>query len=183
MDWQNDPELEKLFEDELDERSRSLSRGAEAMLAGEITSELMGQMIREGHTIKGTGRVMGYEGIARGGEACEAVWRFIQLGELPANSMLARSLLLLAESIPHALGGDDAAVSDAIEALRTVIADASLLENFPEPLTPTSLTRQADSPEISSKPDAVPEEVESDSEAVIPPEAVAANGSAVREES
>ena len=184
MDWQNDPELEKLFKDELDERSRSLSRGAEAMLAGEIiTSELMGQMIREGHTIKGTGRVMGYEGIARGGEACEAVWRFIQLGELPANSMLARSLLLLAESIPHALGGDDAAVSDAIETLRTVIADASLLENFPEPLTPTSLTRQADSPEISSKPDAVPEEVESDSEAVIPPEAVAANGSAVREES
>ncbi|MEE8486227.1 MAG: response regulator, partial [Acidimicrobiia bacterium] len=183
MDWQNDPELEKLFKDELDERSRSLSRGAEAMLAGEITSELMGQMIREGHTIKGTGRVMGYEGIARGGEACEAVWRFIQLGELPANSMLARSLLLLAESIPHALGGDDAAVSDAIETLRTVIADASLLESFPEPLTPTSLTPQADSPEISSKPDAVPEEVESDSEAVIPPEAVAANGSAVREES
>lgn len=183
MDWQNDPELEKLFKDELDERSRSLSRGAEAMLAGEITSELMGQMIREGHTIKGTGRVMGYEGIARGGEACEAVWRFIQLGELPADSMLARSLLLLAESIPHALGGDDAAVSDAIETLRTVIADAYLLENFPEPLTPTSLTRQADSPEISSKPDAVPEEVESDSEAVIPPEAVVANGSAVREES
>jgi len=134
MDWQNDPELEKLFKDELDERSRSLADGAQAMLNGEITSELAGRMLREGHTIKGTGRVMGYEGIARGGEACEFVWRFIQQGDLAPTSMLGRTLLMLAEAIPKALGGDDSGVSDAIETVRTLIVDPALLGALPEPL-------------------------------------------------
>ena len=110
MDWQNDPELEQLFKDELDERSSSLAEGARAMSSGEVTSELAGRMLREGHTIKGTGRVMGYEGIARGGEACEFVWRFVQQGDLVPTSMLGRTLLMLAEAIPPALGGDDSAV-------------------------------------------------------------------------
>ena len=135
MDWQNDPELEKLFKDELDERSASLAEGAHAMMNGEITSELAGRMLREGHTIKGTGRVMGYEGIARGGEACEFVWRFVQQGDLVPSSMLGRTLLLLAEAIPPALGGDTSEVSEAIETVRTLVVDPALLESLPEPLT------------------------------------------------
>jgi chemotaxis protein histidine kinase CheA len=135
MDWQNDPELEKLFKDELDQRSASLVEGAQAMMDGEITSELAGRMLREGHTIKGTGRVMGYEGIARGGEACEFVWRFIQQGDLDPTSMLGRTLLMLAEAIPPALGGDTTAVSEAIETVRTLIVHPALLESLPEPLS------------------------------------------------
>jgi len=127
MDWQNDPELEKLFKDELDDRSGSLIEGAQAMLSGDITSELSGRMLREGHTIKGTGRVMGYEGIARGGEASEFVWRFVQQGDLEPSSMLGRTLLMLAESIPDALSGDDTTVSASIDTLRTLIDDPSLL--------------------------------------------------------
>lgn len=134
MDWQNDPELEKLFKDELDERSLSLAEGAQAMLDDAITSELAGRMLREGHTIKGTGRVMGYEGIARGGETCEFVWRFIQQGDLEPSSMLGRTLLMLAEAIPPALTGDVSPVSDAIETVRTLIMDPTLLESIPEPL-------------------------------------------------
>ncbi len=146
MDWQNDPELEKLFEDELDERSSSLAEGAQAMLDGAITSELAGRMLREGHTIKGTGRVMGYEGIARGGETCEFVWRFIQQGDLAPSSMLGRTLLMLAEAIPPALKGDDSAVSDAIETVRTLIVDPSLLESIPEPMA------VSDEPSESTEP-------------------------------
>ncbi len=134
MDWQNDPELEKLFKDELDERSASLAEGAQAMMSGEVTSEIAGRMLREGHTIKGTGRVMGYEGIARGGETCEVVWRFIQQGDLETSSMLGRTLLLIAESIPPALGGDAAEVSEAIEMVRTLIVDPTMLEAIPVPL-------------------------------------------------
>ncbi len=118
MDWQNDPELEKLFKDELDERARSLVEGAQAMLDGKITLELAGRMLREGHTIKGTGRVMGYEAIARGGETCEVIWRWVQQGEIEASSMLARTLMLLAEAIPDALGGDVEPVSMAIDTRR-----------------------------------------------------------------
>jgi chemotaxis protein histidine kinase CheA len=135
MDWQNDPELEKLFKEELDDRSSSLVEGAGAMLRDDISSELAGRMLREGHTIKGTGRVMGYEGIARGGEACEFVWRFIQGGELEPSSMLGRTLLILAEAIPEALDGDDTAVSEAVEMLRTLVDDPALLALLPEPMT------------------------------------------------
>ncbi len=150
MDWQNDPELEKLFKDELDERSRSLAEGAQAMLNGEITSEIAGRMLREGHTIKGTGRVMGYEGIARGGEACEFVWRFIQQGDLQPSSMLGRTLLMLAEAIPAALGSESSAVSDSIDTLRTLISDPALLESLPEPMeseAPLSVELPASEPD------------------------------------
>ena len=145
MDWQNDPELEKLFKEELDERSASLADGAQAMMSGEVTSEIAGRMLREGHTIKGTGRVMGYEAIARGGETCEVVWRFIQQGDLEPSSMLGRTLLLVAESIPPALGGDDAAVSEAIDMVRTVVVDPTMLEAIPEALV-------ADEPVLDERP-------------------------------
>jgi chemotaxis protein histidine kinase CheA len=156
MDWQNDPELEKLFKDELDERSASLADGARAMMDGEITSELAGRMLREGHTIKGTGRVMGYEGIARGGEACEFIWRFIQQGDLAPSSMLGRTLLMLADAIPPALGEDDAGVSDAIETVRTLIVDPVLLESLPEPLVTDAAPPEPESAEPVSPPDAEP---------------------------
>lgn len=156
MDWQNDPELEKLFKEELDDRSSSLVDGAEAMLRNDISSELAGRMLREGHTIKGTGRVMGYEGIARGGEACEFVWRFIQQGELEPSSMLGRTLLILAEAIPQALGGDDKTVSEAIEVLRTLIDVPALLELLPEPMTTSESPSPPDdthrAPDVDAEP-------------------------------
>jgi chemotaxis protein histidine kinase CheA len=164
MDWQNDPELEKLFKDELDERSASLADGAQAMINGEITSELAGRMLREGHTIKGTGRVMGYEGIARGGEACEFVWRFVQQGDLASSSMLGRTLLMLAEAIPPALGGDTSEVSDAIETVRTLVVDPKLLESLPEPLASSSETSPDAMPD--SEPDASAEVIDEGSDAL-----------------
>lgn len=155
MDWQNDPELAKLFKDEMDERSSSLAEGADAVLAGEITAEISSQMLREGHTVKGTGRVMGYEGIARGGEACELVWRFIQQGDLPLSPMLGRTLALLAESIPHSLLGDDVPVSEALETLRTLIENPDLLAKLPNPLTPEEPASQAAAGGVESEQDGV----------------------------
>jgi chemotaxis protein histidine kinase CheA len=138
MDFQNDPELEKLFKAELDERSASLVEGARAMASGDLTTDLAGRMLREGHTIKGTGRVMGYEGIARGGEACEFIWRWIQQGDITPSSMLARTLEHLAQAIPGAIGGDDHQISIALDTVRALIADPALVEQLPEPLVDQS---------------------------------------------
>ena len=134
MDFQNDPELEKLFKDELDERAGSLAAGARAMAAGELTPEIAGKMLREGHTIKGTGRVMGYEGIARGGETSEFVWRWVQQGDLVPSSMLARTLEHLAQAIPSALSGDTTEISVAIDTVRALISDPTLVDQLPEPI-------------------------------------------------
>lgn len=134
MDFQNDPELEQLFKDELDERAGSLALGAQAMAEGEVSSELAGRMVREGHTIKGTGRVMGYEGIARGGETSELVWRWVQQGDLETSSMLARTLEHLAHAIPGTLGGDEGAVSVAIDTVRALIVKDDLVSQLPDPM-------------------------------------------------
>jgi chemotaxis protein histidine kinase CheA/ActR/RegA family two-component response regulator len=146
MDFQNDPELEKLFKDELDERSSSLASGARAMAEGELTMDLAGRMLREGHTIKGTGRVMGYEGIARGGETSEFVWRWIQQGDLQPSSMLARTLEHLANAIPGALAGDDVQISVAIDTVRAIVSDPTLVDQLPEPLVSQDVTPPSATP-------------------------------------
>ncbi|MFV1999488.1 MAG: response regulator [Acidimicrobiia bacterium] len=147
MEFENDPELERLFKDELDERAASLGEGAQAMLDGEITSEIAGRMLREGHTIKGTGRVMGYEGIARGGETCELIWRWIQQGDLESSSMLGRTLMHLSDAIPQALGGDEEPVSMAIDTVRTLIDDPAKLEELPRPLGDDENGQEGDVPD------------------------------------
>lgn len=133
MDFQNDPELEQLFRSELDERAASLADGARMMANDAVTPEISGRMLREGHTIKGTGRVMGYEGIARGGETSELIWRWVQAGDLVPSSMLARTLEHLARAIPEALGGGDRDISEAIDMIRTLVVDDDLLAELPEP--------------------------------------------------
>lgn len=132
MAVQYDPDLESLFREELTERSTSLAEGATAVIDGQVTAELAGRMVREGHTIKGTGRVMGHEVIARGGETCEVVWRWIQNGEIEPTVMLGRALGLLVAALPDALDNDLGGVLDAIDVIRTLIADPVRLTQLPE---------------------------------------------------
>ncbi len=157
MDILQDPELEKLFKDELDERSKSLIEGARAMADGEAGSEVAGTMLREGHTIKGTGRVMGYEAVARGGETSELVWRWIQQGRLEPSSMLARTLQHLAEAIPGALSGEERSISVAIDAVRALVIDEELLEMLPNPLADED-DSDTEASADSTAPEDVPDE-------------------------
>ena len=106
------------------------------MAAGELNAELSGRMLREGHTIKGTGRVMGYEGIAQGGETCELVWRWIQQGDLQPSSMLARTLEHLAAAIPEALGASDHDVLVAIDTIRAMVDDKLIYQHRHRALNP-----------------------------------------------
>jgi hypothetical protein len=52
-----------MFVEEVTERSARLVAGAQALSAGTMTPQEAGDLLREGHTIKGTGRVMGYEDV------------------------------------------------------------------------------------------------------------------------
>ena len=134
MAVQNDPDLESLFREELTERAASLAEGAKAIIDGSVTAELASRMVREGHTIKGTGRVMGQEIIARGGETCEVVWRWIQHEELAPTTMLGRAMSHLVDALPEALGSSGQGVSGAIDAIRTLVADPARLAELPEPM-------------------------------------------------
>ncbi len=67
MSWSNDPELQQMFVEEVTERSARLVEGAQSLGAGTMTPQEAGDLLREGHTIKGTGRVMGYEDVGSAG--------------------------------------------------------------------------------------------------------------------
>ncbi len=145
MAVQNDPDLESLFREELTERASSLAEGAAAVIDGTVTPDLAGRMVREGHTIKGTGRVMGHEVIARGGEACEVIWRWIQQGDYQPTptGVVGRVMAILANSLVEALSGSTADVNEALESLRTLVTDPDRRAELPEPL------EEPDPPEAS----------------------------------
>lgn len=149
MAVQNDPDLESLFREELTERAASLAEGAAAIVNEAVTPELAGRMVREGHTIKGTGRVMGHEVIARGGETCEVIWRWIQQGDYQPTGMVGRVLAILASSLVEALSGSSNDVNSSIATLRTLISNPERLQELPEPLDdpPTPSDQSANPPD------------------------------------
>ncbi|MEZ5174638.1 MAG: response regulator [Acidimicrobiia bacterium] len=175
MAVQNDPDLDTLFREELTERSASLADGAAAIIAGTVDHDLAATMVREGHTIKGTGRVMGHEAIARGGEVCEVVWRWIQHDELQPTAMLGRALSYLGDALPAALDGPSDEISGAIDAIRTLVADPARLAELPEPVDDVRVELRpapASAPEPTLKavepPDELPHDVGPAVEAIAP---------------
>ena len=89
MTWVMDPELYELFAEELNERSAVLADGARAIEAGVVDEIDPEEMRREGHTIKGTGRMMGFTAISSAGKLLEDTWRSIDEGGLEIDARLA----------------------------------------------------------------------------------------------
>ncbi|MCJ7725724.1 MAG: Hpt domain-containing protein, partial [Acidimicrobiia bacterium] len=59
----DDPELRGLFSAELEERSSRLAEAAQLARSGTATPPDLELLRREAHTIKGTGRMMGFTAI------------------------------------------------------------------------------------------------------------------------
>ena len=107
-----------MFLDEVDERSKRLIEGGQAMKSGAVDGEMAGVMLREGHTIKGTARVMGFEAISDAGKMIEDLWRGVKAGDIEPYPNLGRSLVALAESLMAATDADpDAGSPEMNEAM------------------------------------------------------------------
>ncbi len=106
MSWSADPELLQMFLDEVAERSQRLIVGGKAMSSGGVDDEMSGVMLREGHTIKGTARVMGFEAISDAGKMIEDLWRAIKAGDIEPYPNLGRCLVTLAETLDDATQAD-----------------------------------------------------------------------------
>ncbi|MFQ5553822.1 MAG: response regulator [Acidimicrobiia bacterium] len=106
MNWTSDPELQEMFFTELGERCARLLEGARAMQEEAVDGELAGAMLREGHTIKGTSRVMGFEMLSQAGRLIEELWRGIQHGDEEPSAGLGERLEAVAVAIPPAAKAD-----------------------------------------------------------------------------
>lgn len=130
MSWSNDPELQQMFVDEVTERSARLIEGAKALRSGTMTSQEAGDLLREGHTIKGTGRVMGYEDVGSAGLMLEMLWRWIQHEDFTPEPVFGRFLEALSASIPRALD-DPAELAEAMDAIHVFLDGQTLPEELP----------------------------------------------------
>ena len=130
MGWSNDPEMQKMFLDEVTERSARLVEGAQALRAGTVSPQEAGDLLREGHTIKGTGRVMGYDDVGSAGLMLEMIWRWIQQGDITPVPLFGRVLEGLSAAIPKALD-DPAELAVAMTAVHEFFDGQELPEELP----------------------------------------------------
>jgi two-component system sensor histidine kinase and response regulator WspE len=122
--------MQKMFLDEVTERSARLVEGAQALRAGTVSPQEAGDLLREGHTIKGTGRVMGYDDVGSAGLMLEMIWRWIQQGDITPVPLFGRVLEGLSAAIPRALD-DPAELSVAMTAVHEFFDGQELPEELP----------------------------------------------------
>ncbi len=79
----NTPELTRIFREELEERSRHLVAGARELAAGRLSMEIVADLVRDAHTIKGSAGLLGYDEIKEAGAGLEKLWRQVSEGEVP----------------------------------------------------------------------------------------------------
>ena len=101
-------DLQRLFAGEVEERTGRLLAGAESLASVPLGEEELRTMVREGHTLKGTARMMGFTAISDAGKALEEAWRAIASGEVAADEELASALGLLASQMVPAVRSDPA---------------------------------------------------------------------------
>ena len=132
MTWSDDPELQEMFVGEVAERSAILANGARTLRNGDMTPQIAGELLREGHTIKGTGRVMGYDHVATAGEMLEMIWRWIQRGDITPLPIFGRILEGLSNSLPGALT-DPGQLDEAMAAVLEYFEGEELPDELPRP--------------------------------------------------
>ena len=140
-----------MFLGELDERSARLIEGAKAARSETVDPDLAGAMMREGHTIKGTSRVMGYEAVSVAGQLIEHVWRALHRGEMEGGIEISRALEMAARAIPDAGRGDpDAPSGDLAEAIAWLgeLCPDMEVPDLPPPVPPTAAPAEANNPDV-----------------------------------
>lgn len=106
--YNEDLELQRLFAGEIEERGARLAHGADQLAAENLPAELLAEMYREGHTVKGTARMMGYSAVSDAGKLLEDAWRALRDSELDPDPQLAAALRRLAGELLGAVGADPA---------------------------------------------------------------------------
>ncbi|MFH2072693.1 MAG: response regulator [Actinomycetota bacterium] len=126
----NDPEMRELFSTELAERSARLVEAAQLARSGTATDGDLDLLRREAHTIKGTGRMMGFSAIGDAGLAVEQAMPRID------DPRVADAVERVGEVLPAAVHADPAAGTPELSAALAALTAA--VEGQPEPDPPSS---------------------------------------------
>lgn len=156
--WGDDPELLATFRAEVEERLASLQAGLLALETHANQRQVVTGLFRDAHTVKGSARMLGLEGVLRVAHNLEDLLGALRDGRFGVRRDLVDLLLAACDGIARALPGpdalDDAALQPLVDALRTAVEGGDAVvptSSLPAPTLPPELAV-----EVARQPVAVP---------------------------
>src|SRR4051794_32104650 len=126
--WADDPELLATFRAEVDERLASLSAGVLPLEEHPSPRQLVTGLFRDAHTVKGSARMLGLDGVLQVAHASEDLLGAMRDGRLSVRRDIVDLLLASCDAIGVAVAGagegeaDDTHLLALVQALRAVLA-------------------------------------------------------------
>lgn len=125
--WANDPELVATFRQEVEDRLASLCDGLLKLENHPQPRQLVTALFRDAHTVKGSARMLGLDGVVDAAHRAEDLLGAIRDGRFDPRSDLVDLLLAAAEGIRRGLPGANGPISDD-DLARLIAALDSALE-------------------------------------------------------
>src|SRR4051812_37346751 len=137
--WADDPELLATFRAEVEERVASLTAGLLQLETHPAPRQVVAGMFRDAHTVKGSARMMGLNGVLQVAHRCEDLLGAMRDERLLVSREIIDLLLAACDGIGSALPGADEPASDEhldslADALdRAIAGEAVVLPQRSEP--------------------------------------------------
>ena len=102
MNWAESPDLVVIFLNEIDERSERLIAGAGDLYKTVLDDELLSELVRDAHTLKGSAHMIGKADLGSAAAGLERVWKMLRLKQLEPSNGIASALESAAKLLPDA---------------------------------------------------------------------------------
>src|SRR4051812_13298472 len=129
--WADDPELLATFRAEVEERVASLSAGLLQLESHPSPRQVIGGLFRDAHTVKGSARVLGLDGVLQGAHPCEGPLGGLGDGRLTVRRDLIDLLLAACDGITSAMPGIEDPVPDEHLLALAAALDAAIAGDDP----------------------------------------------------
>lgn len=125
--WADDPELVATFRAEVEERLASLTTGLLQLEGHAAPKQLVASLFRDAHTVKGSARMLGLDGVLQVAHLLEDVLGALRDGRVQARRDVIDVLLASGDGVTRALPGAERplapdALTPLLDALRSVLA-------------------------------------------------------------
>jgi chemotaxis protein histidine kinase CheA/CheY-like chemotaxis protein len=150
--WANDPELVATFRQEVEDRLASLCDGLLKLENHAQPRQLVAALFRDAHTVKGSARMLGLEGVVDAAHRAEDLLGAIRDGRFEPRRDLVDLLLAAAEAIRRGLPGADRPVNENDLAQVITALDAALEGQNPVEVPRLSAVEEDPEADDSNRP-------------------------------